>query len=177
MSWKRISRTGVVIAAAIVATCLLVAPVQAQSKPNILVIMSDDVGITNLSCYSRGLVGYQTPNIDRIASEGMLFTDCYAEQSCTAGRSAFITGQHPVRTGLTKVGFPGSPIGIQKEGPTLAELLKNHGYATAQFGKNHLGDRDEYLPTVHGFAAIPLSVPIPVRTTMTAGGLSAALSR
>ena len=93
--------------------------------------MSDDVGITNLSCYSRGLVGYQTPNIDRIASEGMLFTDCYAEQSCTAGRSAFITGQHPVRTGLTKVGFPGSPIGIQKEDPTLAELLKNHGYATA----------------------------------------------
>ena len=123
----------------------------AQEKPNILVIMSDDVGITNISAYSRGLVGYQTPNIDRIANEGMLFTDYYAEQSCTAGRSAFITGQHPVRTGLTKVGFPGSAIGIQKEDPTLAELLKNHGYATGQFGKNHLGDRNEYLPTVHGF--------------------------
>ena len=122
-----------------------------QSKPNILVIMSDDVGITNISAYSRGLVGYQTPNIDRIANEGMLFTDYYAEQSCTAGRSAFITGQHPVRTGLTKVGFPGAAIGIQKEDPTLAELLKNHGYATGQFGKNHLGDRNEYLPTVHGF--------------------------
>ncbi len=125
--------------------------VQAQEKPNILVIMADDVGITNVSAYSRGLAGYQTPNIDRIAIEGTLFTDYYAEQSCTAGRSAFITGQHPVRTGLTKVGFPGSPIGIQKEDPTLAELLKNHGYATAQFGKNHLGDRNEYLPTVHGF--------------------------
>jgi arylsulfatase len=122
-----------------------------QGKPNILVIMSDDVGITNISAYSRGLVGYQTPNIDRIANEGMIFTDYYAEQSCTAGRSAFITGQHPVRTGLTKVGFPGSAIGIQKEDPTLAELLKNHGYATGQFGKNHLGDRNEYLPTVHGF--------------------------
>ena len=122
-----------------------------SEKPNILVIMSDDVGVTNISAYSRGLVGYQTPNIDRIANEGMLFTDYYAEQSCTAGRSAFITGQHPIRTGLTKVGFPGSAIGLQKEDPTLAELLKNQGYATAQFGKNHLGDRNEYLPTVHGF--------------------------
>ena len=122
-----------------------------SDKPNILVIMSDDVGVTNISAYSRGLVGYQTPNIDRIANEGMLFTDYYAEQSCTAGRSAFITGQHPVRTGLTKVGFPGSALGLQKEDPTLAELLKNQGYATAQFGKNHLGDRNKYLPTVHGF--------------------------
>ena len=122
-----------------------------SDKPNILVIMSDDVGVTNISAYSRGLVGYQTPNIDRIANEGMLFTDYYAEQSCTAGRSAFITGQHPVRTGLTKVGFPGSALGLQKEDPTLAELLKNQGYATAQFGKNHLGDRNQYLPTVHGF--------------------------
>lgn len=120
-------------------------------KPNILVIMSDDVGITNVSAYSRGLAGYKTPNIDRIANEGMLFTDYYAEQSCTAGRSAFITGQHPVRTGLTKVGFPGSPLGLQKEDPTLAELLKNHGYATGQYGKNHLGDRNDYLPTMHGF--------------------------
>ena len=120
-------------------------------KPNILMIMSDDVGITNLSAYSRGMAGYQTPNIDRIASEGVLFTDYYAEQSCTAGRSAFITGQSPIRTGLTKVGFPGASIGIQKEDPTLAELLKPLGYATGQFGKNHLGDRNEFLPTVHGF--------------------------
>ncbi len=135
----------------LLALCLAVPAAFAADKPNILVIMSDDVGITNISAYSRGLVGYQTPNIDRIANEGMIFTDYYAEQSCTAGRSAFITGQHPVRTGLTKVGFPGSPIGIQKEDPTLAELLKNHDYATGQFGKNHLGDRNEYLPTVHGF--------------------------
>ena len=130
-----------------------IAPAMAQTpnKPNILVIMSDDVGVTNLSAYSRGLVGYHTPNIDRIANEGVLFTDYYAEQSCTAGRSAFITGQSPVRTGLTKVGFPGAAIGIQPQDPTLAELLKNHGYATGQFGKNHLGDRNKYLPTVHGF--------------------------
>jgi arylsulfatase len=120
-------------------------------KPNILIIMSDDVGITNISSYSRGLVGYQTPNIDRIAKEGILFTDYYAEQSSTAGRAAFITGQSPVRTGLTKVGFPGASLGIQAEDPTLAELLKNHGYATGQFGKNHLGDLNKYLPTVHGF--------------------------
>ena len=134
---------------------LLVAlPLQAfaaADKPNILVIMSDDVGVTNVSAYSRGLVGYQTPNIDRIANEGVLFTDYYAEQSCTAGRSAFITGQNPVRTGLTKVGLPGAELGIQPEDPVLAELLKNHGYATGQFGKNHLGDRNKYLPTVHGF--------------------------
>ena len=120
-------------------------------KPNILIIMSDDVGISNISAYSRGLVGYQTPNLDRIANEGMMFTDYYAEQSCTAGRSALITGQHPVRTGLTKVGFPGAALGLQPEDPTLAELLKNHGYATGQFGKNHLGDLNKYLPTVHGF--------------------------
>jgi arylsulfatase len=123
----------------------------AVEKPNILMIMSDDVGITNLSAYSRGMAGYQTPNIDRIANEGVLFTDYYAEQSCTAGRSAFITGQSPIRTGLTKVGFPGASIGIQKEDPTLAEMLKPLGYATGQFGKNHLGDRNEFLPTVHGF--------------------------
>jgi arylsulfatase len=124
----------------------------AQSgKPNILLIMSDDVGIANVSAYSMGLVGYRTPNIDRIAKEGMTFTDYYAEQSCTAGRSAFITGIHPVRTGLTKVGLPGSPIGISSKDPTLAELLKPHGYVSGQFGKNHLGDRNEFLPTVHGF--------------------------
>ncbi|MFN8663206.1 MAG: arylsulfatase [Thermomicrobiales bacterium] len=120
-------------------------------KPNILVIWGDDIGITNLSCYSQGLMGYRTPNIDRIAKEGMLFTDSYGEQSCTAGRSAFITGQSVFRTGLSKVGMPGATVGLQAETPTIAELLKPHGYATGQFGKNHLGDRNEYLPTVHGF--------------------------
>ncbi|MGH9868323.1 MAG: arylsulfatase [Candidatus Polarisedimenticolia bacterium] len=122
-----------------------------QAKPNILVIWGDDIGITNLSCYSDGLMGYRTPNIDRLAEEGMRFTDAYGEQSCTAGRASFITGQCGFRTGLTKVGFPGVTVGLQAEDPTIAELLKNHGYATAQFGKNHLGDRNEYLPTVHGF--------------------------
>jgi arylsulfatase A-like enzyme len=120
-------------------------------KPNILVIWGDDIGITNLSCYSDGLMGYRTPNIDRIADEGMRFTDSYGEQSCTAGRASFITGQSGFRTGLTKVGMPGSPVGLQHEDPTIAELLKNHGYATGQFGKNHLGDRNEFLPTAHGF--------------------------
>src|SRR5499433_3610476 len=124
-----------------------------QKKPNILVIWGDDIGITNLSCYSDGLMGYRTPNIDRIAQEGMRFTDCYGEQSCTAGRSSFITGQHGLRTGLTKVGMPGATVGLHKEDPTIAELLKPLGYATGQFGKNHLGDRNEYLPTVHGFDA------------------------
>jgi arylsulfatase len=122
-----------------------------KDKPNILVIWGDDIGITNLSCYSGGLMGYRTPNIDRIADEGMRFTDAYGEQSCTAGRSSFITGQSCFRTGLSKVGFPGAPLGLQAEDATIAELLKNHGYATGQFGKNHLGDRNEYLPTVHGF--------------------------
>jgi arylsulfatase len=120
-------------------------------KPNILVIWGDDIGITNLSCYSDGLMGYRTPNIDRLADEGMRFTDSYGEQSCTAGRASFITGQSGLRTGLTKVGVPGATIGLQAEDPTIAELLKNHGYATGQFGKNHLGDRNEYLPTLHGF--------------------------
>src|SRR6201996_3668848 len=124
---------------------------RAAAKPNIVVIWGDDIGITNLSCYSDGLMGYRTPNIDRIASEGMRFTDCYGEQSCTAGRSSFITGQHGLRTGLTKVGLPAAPVGLHKEDPTIAELLKPLGYATAQIGKNHLGDRNEYLPTVHGF--------------------------
>lgn len=123
----------------------------AAEKPNILVIFGDDIGIWNISRYSLGQMGYQTPNIDRIANEGMIFTDYYGEQSCTAGRSAFITGQHPIRTGLTKVGVPGSDLGLQPEDPTLAELLKPHGYATGQFGKNHLGDKDEFLPTNHGF--------------------------
>ena len=120
-------------------------------RPNILVIWGDDIGITNLSCYSDGLMGYRTPNIDRIAEEGARFTDYYGEQSCTAGRAAFICGQNPIRTGLTKVGMPGATIGLQAEDPTIATALKAHGYATGQFGKNHLGDRDEHLPTVHGF--------------------------
>jgi arylsulfatase A-like enzyme len=120
-------------------------------RPNILVIWGDDIGITNLSCYSDGLMGYRTPNIDRIANEGMRFTDSYGEQSCTAGRAAFITGQSVFRTGLSKVGMPGAEVGLRAEDPTIAELLKPQGYATGQFGKNHLGDRNEYLPTVHGF--------------------------
>jgi arylsulfatase len=123
----------------------------AADKPNILVIFGDDIGYWNLSYNNDGMMGYRTPNIDRIANEGMRFTDYYAEQSCTAGRAAFITGQMPVRTGLTKVGIPGADLGIQKEDPTLATLLKPLGYATGQFGKNHLGDRDEFLPTNHGF--------------------------
>ncbi|HAN26390.1 MAG TPA: arylsulfatase, partial [Haliea salexigens] len=129
----------------------LAASASAAERPNILVIMGDDIGITNISKYSLGMMGYQTPNIDRIANEGMIFTDYYGEQSCTAGRSAFITGQHPLRTGLTKVGVPGADVGIQPEDPTLAELLKPLGYTSGQFGKNHLGDRDEFLPTNHGF--------------------------
>jgi arylsulfatase len=121
------------------------------NKPNILVIWGDDIGIMNISAYSHGMMGYQTPNIDRVAKEGVLFTDFYAEQSCTAGRSSFITGQIPFRTGLSKVGMPGAKQGLSDKDPTLAELLKNHGYTSGQFGKNHLGDRNEYLPTVHGF--------------------------
>ena len=120
-------------------------------QPNILIIWGDDIGITNLSCYSDGLMGYRTPNIDRIAEEGVRFTDYYGEQSCTAGRAAFITGQNPYRTGLTKVGMPGADIGLRAEDPTIATALKAHGYATGQFGKNHFGDRDEFLPTAHGF--------------------------
>ena len=120
-------------------------------KPNILVIWGDDIGQFNVSAYNMGMMGYRTPNIDRIAREGAVFTDWYGQQSCTAGRAAFITGQSPMRTGLTKVGLPGAPEGMQKEDPTIAGLLKSHGYMTGQFGKNHLGDRDEMLPTNHGF--------------------------
>ncbi|MCB0948969.1 MAG: arylsulfatase [Mycobacterium sp.] len=122
-----------------------------DGKPNILVIWGDDIGITNLSCYSDGLMGYRTPNIDRIASEGMRFTDSYGQQSCTAGRSSFITGQSVYRTGLSKVGMPGVEVGMSPEDPTIASLLKPLGYATGQFGKNHLGDLNKYLPTAHGF--------------------------
>jgi arylsulfatase A-like enzyme len=123
----------------------------AKSKTNILVIFGDDIGQSNISAYTFGLMGYRTPNIDRIAKEGMMFTDYYAEQSCTAGRSSFITGQSVVRTGLSKVGIPGATVGLQPEDITIAEALKPLGYATGQFGKNHLGDRNEFLPTVHGF--------------------------
>jgi arylsulfatase A-like enzyme len=141
--------TGIIVAALLLIIC---SPARAQqSKPNILVIMGDDIGQTNISAYGLGVVGYQTPNIDRIAHEGMMFTDYYAENSCTAGRSSFITGQTPKRTGLSKVGIPGAPIGLQARDITIAQALKPLGYATGQFGKNHLGDRNEYLPTVHGF--------------------------
>jgi len=122
-----------------------------NKKPNILVIFGDDIGQTNVSAYSMGLMGYRTPSIDRIAKEGMIFTDYYAEQSCTAGRSTFITGQATLRTGLSKVGIPAAPVGLQARDLTIAQMLKPLGYATAQFGKNHLGDKNEYLPTVHGF--------------------------
>jgi arylsulfatase A-like enzyme len=121
------------------------------TMPNILVIMADDIGYWNVSAYNRGQMGYRTPNIDRIANEGALFTDYYGQQSCTAGRAAFITGQSPMRTGLLKVGLPGAKEGLSDKDPTLAELLKPLGYMTGQFGKNHLGDRNEFLPTVHGF--------------------------
>ncbi len=127
------------------------AAVSAADKPNILVVWGDDIGQTNISAYTFGLVGYQTPNIDRIAKEGMMFTDYYGEQSCTAGRSTFITGQSVLRTGLSKVGLPGAELGLQKEDVSIATVLKSMGYATGQFGKNHLGDRDEHLPTEHGF--------------------------
>ena len=122
-----------------------------SKKPNILILWGDDIGIWNISKFSNGMMGYRTPNIDRVANEGGLFTDYYSQQSCTAGRACFIAGQNPIRTGLTKVGMPGATVGLQPEDPTIAELLKPQGYATGQFGKNHLGDRNEFLPTVHGF--------------------------
>ena len=123
----------------------------AAKQPNILILWGDDVGWWNISYNSRGQMGYRTPNIDRVGNEGVAFTDYYAQQSCTAGRAAFITGQNPIRTGLTKVGMPGADVGLHKEDPTIAELLKPLGYATGQFGKNHFGDKDEFLPTMHGF--------------------------
>ena len=129
----------------------MVVPTWAQDKPNIVIIWGDDIGQSNVSAYTKGMMGYQTPNIDRVAHEGMIFTDYYAEQSCTAGRAAFITGQSVFRTGLSKVGMPGADLGMSKEDPTIAQLLKAQGYATGQFGKNHLGDKDEHLPTAHGF--------------------------
>ena len=146
---------GILLGSFALATVVVAAngPVAAQQsqKPNIVVIWGDDIGLSDVSAYSRGLMGFQTPNIDRVAKEGVMFTDYYAEQSCTAGRASFITGQSGLRTGMTKVGLPGATLGLQKEDPTIAELLKPLGYATGQFGKNHLGDRNEFLPTVHGF--------------------------
>jgi arylsulfatase len=156
-SWLRPLTVGLLIAAALESATGGSARAQEQSmmeaggKPNILMIMADDIGWLNVSAYNLGMMGYRTPNIDRIAEEGALFTDWYGEQSCTAGRAAFVTGQSPIRTGLTKVGLPGADIGLRAEDPTVAEVLKSLGYATGQFGKNHLGDKDEFLPTNHGF--------------------------
>jgi len=133
------------------ASLILAAPAAAQDRPNILVVWGDDIGQSNISAYTMGMMGYRTPNIDRIASEGMMFTDYYGEQSCTAGRASFITGQSVFRTGLSKVGLPGAELGMRVEDPTIAVVLKDLGYTTGQFGKNHLGDRDEHLPTNHGF--------------------------
>jgi len=151
----RRSRTSRVIAlaSAVFLVCLAAAlpALAADKKPNILIIWGDDIGVHNISAYNHGIMGYRTPNIDRLAKEGALFTDAYGEQSCTAGRSAFILGQHPFRTGLLTIGMPGSEHGIPDWAPTVADLLKNHGYVSAQYGKNHLGDRDRHLPTAHGF--------------------------
>jgi len=155
-TWREVNQNMVRIIR-IVSIILLLASVTAvrvnaqQKKPNILVIFGDDIGYWNISAYNQGMMGFKTPNIDRVAQQGALFTDYYAQQSCTAGRAAFITGQSPIRTGLTKVGLPGSDLGIRPEDPTLAELLKAQGYLTFQHGKNHLGDRNEFFPTVHGF--------------------------
>jgi arylsulfatase len=140
-----------VIRAALLTAFILPAATFAQDKPNILVIWGDDIGQSNISAYTMGLVGYRTPNIDRVAQEGMIFTDYYGEQSCTAGRSSYIMGQSVYRTGLSKVGLPGAELGMREEDPTIAGLLKAYGYTTGQFGKNHLGDKDEHLPTNHGF--------------------------
>jgi arylsulfatase A-like enzyme len=150
---KRIGKQALVVA--VFCTVMgLVAPPPASAqakKPNILVIFGDDIGYSNISAYNLGLMGYKTPNIDSVARQGALFTDYYAQQSCTAGRSAFITGQSPYRTGLLKVGLPGAALGLQPQDPTIADLLKGRGYMTFQNGKNHLGDRNEFFPTVHGF--------------------------
>ena len=150
MSFSRLRKLPLRIAGVAMAT-LLAMPALAQDKPNILVIWGDDIGQSNISAYTMGLMGYRTPNIDRVAKEGMIFTDYYGEQSCTAGRSSYIMGQSVYRTGLSKVGLPGADLGIQIEDPTIAGLLKAEGYVTGQFGKNHLGDQDAMLPTNHGF--------------------------
>src|SRR5512137_1725065 len=138
------------LAAVLLAVAAQPASAQPRKQPNILVIWGDDIGMWNVGAYTHGMMG-RTPSIDSIAKQGVIFTDHYGQASCTAGRAAFITGQMPLRTGETTIGIPGSKLGLQKEDPTLAEVLKSLGYATAQFGKNHLGDRNEFLPTVHGF--------------------------
>jgi len=157
---SRSSRVAHVLRALVVATTVLVPALvttdsalaqEARKKPNILVIWGDDIGQFNVSAHNMGMMGYRTPNIDSIAREGAMFTDWYGQQSCTAGRAAFLTGQSPIRTGLTKVGLPGAPEGMRKEDPTIATVLRAQGYRTGQFGKNHLGDRDDMLPTQHGF--------------------------
>ena len=152
---RRSNRTGMSCSASLASLCSrwpCQRPMRRRrQKPNILVIMGDDIGYWNISAYNRGMMGYRTPNIDRIAREGAIFTDYYGQQSCTAGRAAFITGQSPIRTGLLKVGLPGAKEGLSEKDPTIADLLKPQGYVTGQFGKNHLGDRNEFLPTVHGF--------------------------
>ena len=147
--------SALVAAATLTSSALAQAPATPSApsdrKPNILFIMGDDIGWFNVSAYNMGIMGYRTPNIDRIGREGAVFTDWYGQQSCTAGRAAFITGQSPIRTGLTKVGLPGADLGLGPLDPSVADVLKSLGYATGQFGKNHLGDRNEHLPTVHGF--------------------------
>src|SRR5512137_821248 len=153
---RRAARNGIVLATVMVVALFATLPASAHpassaaKRPNILVIWGDDIGMWNVGAYTHGMMG-KTPSIDSIARQGVIFTDHYGQASCTAGRAAFITGQMPLRTGETTIGIPGSKTGIQKEDPTLAEVLKSQGYATGQFGKNHLGDRNEFLPTVHGF--------------------------
>ncbi len=173
MKTKSVMKT-IVAAGAAVAFSLTGSIASAQQKkPNIVIIWGDDIGQSDISAYSMGLMGFNTPNIDRVAKEGMIFTDYYAEQSCTAGRASFITGQSGLRTGLTKVGLPGAAVGLQKEDPTIAELLKAQGYATGQFGKNHLGDRNEYLahrPRLR--RVLRQSVPLECRRRAGTPGLS-----
>jgi arylsulfatase len=145
----KLNKSALVVA--MTAGALMSSNALSQKTPNVLILWGDDIGQFNISAYNHGMMGYKTPNIDSIAKQGALFTDWYGQQSSTAGRAAFITGQSPIRTGLTKVGLPGTPEGMRKEDPTLATLLKARGYKTGQFGKNHLGDRDDMLPTAHGF--------------------------
>src|ERR1700693_5558911 len=151
MKWSVRMSLGLATVATLFAVAGAPAAKAQEKKPNIIVIMGDDIGIWNIGAYSRGMMAGRTPNLDKIAKEGMLFTDYYAEASCTAGRANFITGELPIRTGMTTVGQAGAPIGIPAEAVTIATVLKSMGYATGQFGKNHLGDRNQFLPTVHGF--------------------------
>jgi arylsulfatase A-like enzyme len=152
MKDREISRRATSVVSLVLMTlCVSATAAYAADQPNIVVIWGDDIGQSNISAYTHGLMGYQTPNIDRMADEGMMFTDAYADQSCTAGRSSFTTGQSVFRTGMSKVGMPGAKEGISAKDPSIATLIKQQGYVTGQFGKNHLGDRNEHLPTVHGY--------------------------